>query len=267
MSSWHNDTGRPLASDAWLEAHHQAKLPERRTFANLIANRAPSRIVDLGCGPGLWLQLLSDFVSRECQLVGIDSDDGTLDAARSRASTWLQPSEFAALDFETQSNELPDADIFLAFNIFPYVTNPKQLLATLKSKLRPGGCLVVRQYDGALLRMGPMSDRDRQLIDMSLMASVLGSDQFKHYDLDRVFQSIAASPFNSKAIDFEVFRRVTPYPSEFQSYLVNTIEWTRKYISDEARDRLDAWHRTMGRGSDPDVPSYFMEVDLVAWLS
>lgn len=267
MSSWHNETGRPLASDAWLEAHHQAKLPERTAFARLIAQRAPRSIVDLGCGPGLWLQLLSDLVSEDCQIVGIDSDAGTLDAARSRATTWPQSSEFVALDFETQANELPDADVFLAFNIFPYVANPQELLTTLKSKLRPGGCLVVRQYDGALLRMGPMSDRDRQLIDMSLMASVVGSGQFKHYDLDRVFQSIAASPFDTKAIDFEVFRRVAPYPPDFQSYLVNTIEWTRKYISDEARDRLDAWRRPTGHGGTSGAPSYFMEVDLVAWLS
>lgn len=267
MSSWHNDTGRPLASDAWLEAHHQAKLPERRAFANLIAQRAPRRIVDLGCGPGLWLELLSNIVSRDCQLFGIDSDEGSLQAARSRASAWPQASEFTALDFETQASELPDADVFLAFNIFPYVANPSGLLATIKSKLRPGGCLIVRQYDGALLRMGPMNDRDRQLIDMSLMASVVGSGQFKHYDLDRVFHSIASSPFDAKAIDFEVFRRVTPYPPEFQSYLGNTIEWTRKYISDEARGRLDAWRQTTGQGGSTEVPSYFMEVDLVAWLS
>jgi hypothetical protein len=60
---------------------------------------------------------------------------------------------------------------------------------------------------------------------------------------------------------------VAPYPPEFQSYLVNTIEWTRKYISDEARERLDAWCLTTSQGSSSAVPSYFMEVDLVAWLS
>lgn len=267
MSNWYNDTGRPLASDDWLEAHHQAKLPERSNFANLIAQRSPRRIVDLGCGPGLWLQLLSSVVSRDCQLHGIDTDEGSLNAARFRASAWSQSSEFTLLDLETQAGKLPDSDVFLAFNIFPYITNPLGLLSTLKSKLRPGGCLVVRQYDGALLRMGPMNDRDRHIIDTSLMTSVMGSGQFKHYDLDRVFHSLATSSFNTKAIEFEVFRRVAPYPVEFQSYLTNTIEWTRKYISNEARDRLDAWCRKIGQEGAAGEPSYFMEVDLVAWLS
>jgi hypothetical protein len=184
-----------------------------------------------------------------------------------RATAWPQSAEFTALDFETQANELPDADIFLAFNVFPYITNLWELLATLKSKIRPGGCLIVRQYDGALLRIGPMSDRDRQLIDLSLMASVAGSGQFKHYDLDRVFESVASSSFHSKEIDFEVFRRVAPYPPEFQNYLLNTVEWTRRHISDEARERLDAWHLKTGHANATSVQSYFMEVDLVAWLS
>lgn len=267
MSGWHNETGRPLASDAWLEAHHQAKLPERKAFVELIKKRIPTCVVDLGCGPGLWLELLANTLSPNCELVGIDSDEASLDAARMRARNWDQASRFEALNFESQSNELPEADVFLAFNVFSYVKNPAELLATIKSKLRPGGCLIVRQYDGALLRMGPMSDKDRQLIDTSLMSSIVGSGQFKHYDLDRVFSSIVLSGFENKAIDFEVFRRVAPYPPEFQNYFLNTVEWTRKHISDTAKDRLDAWVKTLGNGVGGMSPAYFMEVDLVAWLS
>ena len=267
MSIWHNESGRPLASDAWLEAHHRAKLRERTAFARLIAARAPRRIVDLGCGPGLWLELLSNELGAHCELLGFDSDSDALQAARERAQTWAKPSAFESLDFELDSDALPEADTFLAFNVFPYVSNPTELLETLRSKLRPGGCVVVRQYDGALLRVGPMSNQDRQLIDMSLMASVVGSGQFKHYDLDRIFEAITSSGFASKNIDFEVFKRVAPYPAEFEGYLVNTVEWTRKYISSEARDRLDDWFRARGPSASSNVPSYFMEVDLVAWLS
>jgi hypothetical protein len=115
--------------------------------------------------------------------------------------------------------------------------------------------------------MGPMSDQDRQLIDGSLVESVSGSSQFKHYDLDRVFKMIACSKYDSKSIDFEVFRRVSPYPVEFQDYLRNTVEWTRKYIDDEARDRFDKWLNNQVHGGFRDAHSYFMEVDLVAWLS
>lgn len=267
MSSWHNESGRPLASDTWLEAHHQAKLPERTAFAKLIAERAPRRVVDLGCGPGLWLDLLKDQLLEDCELIGVDTDESLLEVARCRAARWPQKNTFESLDFEANPDTLPDADIFLAFNVFPYVSNPTRLLETIRSKLRAGGCLIVRQYDGALLRMGPMDDHDRQLIDLSLMASVFGSGQFKHYDLDRVFQTITSSAFASKKIDFEVFQRLAPYPPEFQSYLANTIEWTRRHISDDAKNRLDRWLHARGGRASESSPSYFMEVDLVAWLS
>lgn len=267
MRNWHNESGRPLASDVWLEAHHQAKLPERMTFAKRIADHRPRRVVDLGCGPGLWLELLADVLDEGCELFGIDNDEMALRAAHLRSREWVQTTNFEPIDFEARSHTLPEADVFLAFNIFPYVSDPANLLENIRRKLRPGGCLIVRQYDGALLRMGPMTDQDRQLIDMSLMASVLGSGQFKHYDLDRVFQSIAASTFGTKSIDFEVFQRVTPYPSEFQDYFRNTMEWTLRYISDDAKLRLNRWLELRTKDRSGDVPSYFMEVDLVAWLS
>jgi SAM-dependent methyltransferase len=267
MSNWHNESGRPLASDAWLEAHHQAKLPERAAFVKRIADRKPRRVVDLGCGPGLWLELFNDALHRDCELFGIDNDEAVLQRARLRSRQWTYPTNFQALDFEAKSYELPEADVYLAFNIFPYVSDPTRLLENIRQKLRPGGCLIVRQYDGALLRMGPMIDQDRQLIDMSLMASVLGSGQFKHYDLDRVFQSITTSSYATKSIDFEVFRRVAPYPTEFQSYFQNTMQWTAGYISDEAKTRLSRWLESRAENKLGNAPSYFMEVDLVAWLS
>jgi SAM-dependent methyltransferase len=267
MSHWHNECGRPLSSDSWLEAHHQAKLPERKNFVKLIAERAPRRVVDLGCGPGLWLELCADVLKKDCEIFGFDSDERALETARERARDWAQSSRFETLDVEARSNEMPEADVFLAFNVFPYVSDPMSLLENIRSKLRPGGCLIVRQYDGALLRMGPMSDQDRKLIDESLMDSVIGSGQFKHYDLDRVFHTIASSSYPSKSIDFEVFQRVAPYPPEFRNYFFNTMQWTRKYLSDEARDRLDRWLEVRAKDASTSPPSYFMEVDLVAWLS
>lgn len=266
-TNWHNESGRPLASDAWLEAHHQAKLPERKAFVKRIVDRAPRRVVDLGCGPGLWLELFTDAIGKDCELFGIDNDETALQAARLRSRKWAHPTNFRALDFEAKSFELPEADVYLAFNIFPYVSDPMALLEDIRKKLRPGGCLIVRQYDGALLRMGPMADEDRQLIDVSLMASVLGSGQFKHYDLDRVFQSITTSSYVKKTIDFEIFQRVAPYPSEFQTYFLNTMQWTARYISDEAKTRLNRWLEPRAVGQAEIAPSYFMEVDLVAWLS
>lgn len=267
MSSWRNESGRPLASDAWLQAHHKAKLKERQAFAQRILETNPRRIVDLGCGTGLWLDLLAANAPIECELIGLDTDEAALEIARMRAQKWQQPHRFNRLDFEAQVDELPRADAFLAFNVFPYVAHPQALLDQLKEKVNAGGCVVVRQYDGAMLRMGPMNEEDRTLIDTSLKTSMLGSQQFKHFDLDRVFASIAASTFAVKTFDFEVFNRTTPYSADFLNYLSNTIEWTRQYLSDDAKNRLDWWLNERKIVSESPCPSYFVEVDMVAWLS
>lgn len=267
MSDWYNESGRPLASDAWLEAHHQAKLPERRSFAGQVARRKPRRVVDLGCGPGLWMDLLAEVLPADSELVGIDSDSSALNKARERARQWRQTSAFENVDFDKEAGTVPEADIFLAFNVFPYVSNPAGLLEQLRLKLRPGGCVVVRQYDGALIRLGPMAENDRRIIDTSLMTAVLGSAQFKHYDMDRVFECVQASRYSLKTTDFEIFRRVAPFPSEFQEYLLKTIEWTHTYVSEDAQERLRRWVDSRTDSADDTASSYVIEVDLVSWLS
>ena len=39
MSKWHNKIGKPLSSLEWLETHHNAKLIERKGFAQIICQQ------------------------------------------------------------------------------------------------------------------------------------------------------------------------------------------------------------------------------------
>lgn len=266
MSNWHNESGRPLSAISWLEAHHKAKLDERTEFTKRIINKSPKTIVDLGCGPGIWLELFSQHADAGCKLYGIDADEGSIAHARNRSSSWAQQSSFQCLNIDTTPEEIPEADVYLAFNIFPYIKNISLLMETLRKRLKPNGVVVIRQYDGSLLRIGPMSPRDRSLIDTSLQSSVLGSSQFMHYDLDRVFEAISDSCFDDKKIEFEVFKRIAPYPDSFLTYFTNTIEWTLDHISEDAGIKLRNWYSKI-KLNEFRSSSYFSEVDLVAWLS
>lgn len=266
MSNWHNESGRPLSAIPWLEAHHAAKFIERTEFAKRVINKSPHRIVDLGCGPGIWLELFSQHVKPGCELFGIDADEGSISHAVNRSRTWTQETSFQCINIDTNPEEIPEADVYLAFNIFPYIKNINLLMETLRKKLRPNGVVVIRQYDGSLLRIGPMSPKDRSLIDTSLQSSVLGSSQFMHYDLDRVFEAISNSCFDDKEVEFEVFKRVSPYPDDFLKYFTNTIDWTLDHISDDAGIKLRNWYSKI-KQNEFGIPSYFSEVDLVAWLS
>ena len=266
MQNWYNDATKPLSAHPWLEAHHTAKLHERKKFADQIASKSPKRIVDLGCGPGLWLQLLDAAVDTSCELVGIDADGLALQRAKQAFQTSKRTHHLIPMDIEHQAAEIPEADIYLAFNIFTYLKKPQALLATLSEKLRDGGVVVVRQYDGAMIRFGPMPEHERDLMDLALKASLMHSEQFRHYDLDRVFDILGQAPFVKKQIDFEQFHRVAPYSQEFMPYLLNTVAWTREHVSERVGTFLDAWQARYLQPATQET-SYFCCSDLVAWLS
>lgn len=266
MVSWRNDSGKPLSSLSWLEAHHAAKLVERTEFVKAILSRKPRRIVDLGCGPGIWLDLISHHADLSCELYGIDADKNALLLAHERSARWPQKKHFEYMDLDTQARDLPEADVYLAFNIFPYVKRIDKLLETVRGKLTTGGVLVVRQYDGALLRLGPMDQRKRFMIDSALQASVLGSTQFRHYDMDRVFETINDSSFKSKTIEFDTFQRVAPYPREFVDYFYNSVQWISDLVSEEAQEGLVHWLERVQSGGSR-ASSYCVETEMVAWLS
>lgn len=266
MSRWHNISGRPLSSLSWLTIHHEAKLPERRMFLQSIVHGNEKRIVDLGCGPALWLELLEHLLPDECEFVGIDSDSMAISEANRRAKSWTRTTNFISLDLDLEYDQIPEADMYLAFNVLPFLKHPDRLLDALRQKLRVNGRVILRQYDGSLLRFGPMNQRDRFVIESSLHAAVACSSQFHHYGLDDIYKIVANSGYSQKDISFETFERTSPFTESFLRYLENTLDWTSEYLAEEAADRLANWRATT-LDTVKVQPSYFVEVDLVAILS
>jgi len=258
-----NATGRPLASASWLQAHHRAKLAERTRFAATLASLRPNRIVDLGCGTGLWLQLLDSLLPPECEFIGFDSDPEALAVASGMIRGWTRPARFELCDLEADAASIPAADLTLMFNIFPYLTNPGSTLDILSH--RPGkGALAVRQYDGDSMRFGPMDTASRAAVESSLRVSTLGSEQFRHYDMDRVFELLHGPWFTERSIGFELFARAAPFPPEFIDYAERTLRWTSDLVSEEAATYVDSWRHEILRR---DGSGYWLEADLVAVVS
>jgi SAM-dependent methyltransferase len=261
MSRWRSPSGQPLASAAWLEAHHRAKLAERRDFANRLASRNPRSIVDLGCGTGLWLELLNEVMPAGCEFIGVDIDPQALEVVERRAQGWGRSVHLAELDIGAVVDRLPAGDLTLAFNVFPYLADPVRLLEHIAGS---GGAVAMRQYDGAALRFGPMRTDLRRSIDTALQIAVGGSEQFRHYDMDRAFAALRTSPFEQQEIGFELFSRVAPFPAEFIDYFEGTLAWTLDYVADDAASHLRSW---LADETNWSRNGYWFEVDLVAVLS
>jgi SAM-dependent methyltransferase len=260
---WRNTSGKTLSSPEWLEAHHRAKLPERIDFAKRLAVHGPKTVIDLGCGTGLWLDLLDKVLPTDCRLIGVDSDADSLDSARQLARGWNRDADFMLCDIAAAYQEIPAADLMLAFNVIPYLPNFSELLSYWHRQ-RTTERLVIRQYDGATIRFGPLCPEDRFAIDSSLHASLETSSEFDHYALDRTYEVIHRSDFSVESLSFDVIQRRAPFPAEFEAYFDGTVAWTREHLSDDARGRLD---RALSSRGCVGVPLYFVQLDLVAVLS
>jgi len=260
LATWENATGYALSSPAWLDTHHAAKLPERMQFARSLIKYQPRRLLDLGCGTGLWLDTLDKVLSADCEFVGIDADPQALEDAHKRAKQWDRNSEFLRCDLVADHTSLPSGDMVLAFNMLPYLPNALAILEHLRGK---ASRIIIRQYDGDTMRIGPMPSDDRYSINSALRSALGKHGDPSHYDLDRTFQLIHASTLAIESLDFELTRRCAPFSPEFAAYLKETIEWMRIHLPGDARHLLDHISARLGSGD----PLYFTQVDLIAILA
>ncbi len=122
--------------------------------------------------------------------------------------------------------KIPPSDITLAFNIFSYIQNLEAFINNISSRT-PRGTLVIRQYDGASIRFGPMPTFQRQKIEIDLRLATETNEIFRHYDLDRTFNSIYKSTYDSCELYFELFERTEPFNCNFIPYFKETLNWTR----------------------------------------
>jgi SAM-dependent methyltransferase len=96
-----------------------------------------ARIIDVGCGDGFHLSLLRQFGQPTWHLEGIDPNDLAIQAARNKGLTVHQGT--------VQSLDLPKASYDLAFMIatLEHVDDPVQVLESVRSLLRPDGCVII----------------------------------------------------------------------------------------------------------------------------
>lgn len=149
-----NECGLPLNAIAWLETHHQSKLVEREQMIQDLHLKRGSKIVDAGCGPGLWTPLLARAIGPRGRIIGVDVSAEALVTARQRGQgAWYEKQ----VSYKLSSMEhlpLPDASIHSIFsaNVSQYLPDPVQTFAMLGRYLAPGGRLIIKDIDFGTMR-------------------------------------------------------------------------------------------------------------------
>lgn len=262
MSNRRNSSGFQLSSGNWLNNHHKAKLQQRYKFAKQLAKLKPKSIIDIGCGTGLWLELFNDILPKDCNFIGVDLDEQSLDKAKMRSKNWNRECEWIKLDINKEPEKIPAADLTLIFNFSSYIENLGLLFDSL-SKEKGFKEIALRQFAGDEIKFGPFAPDTHTLIDNSLKNSIGASQQIRYYDMDRLIQMVADSDREIIYQDFDLYKAFSPFNPENYPYIVGTVNWTLDRVSENAQPAIIDW---LSKASNGDKSLYFYSLDWIALL-
>lgn len=244
-----NECGLPLNAISWLETHHKSKLAERAQMIRDLRLKHNGRIVDAGCGPGLWTPLLARAVGPHGQILGVDVSVEALVTARSRSQgAWFAP---RVLYQQGSIEHLPVAngsiDAIFSANVCQYLPDPVKTFMLLGRYLAPGGRLVVKDIDFGTLRFHAIDpslqarvfqareewERQRILLDYAFEDSWVGS---------KLAGYLRAAGYEHVQEKSYTIARRAPLTPEFRAYLQGIGEW---FVCEDApflaRDDVRTW--------------------------
>ena len=131
---------RAARYDAWFATPLGKAMDaaEAQTVFELAAPSPGERVLDAGCGTGLYSRRL---LERGAVVSGIDADPGMLAAARLKApAAALVEGDVTALPFPDDS-----FDLSLAVTLLCFVEDPPRAVAELVRVTRPGGRVVLAE--------------------------------------------------------------------------------------------------------------------------
>lgn len=220
MSASNTPAGQPFGTaSSFLDCmarSYESRLPP--TVRQVIAEECivplglGPRVLDLGCGPGLWLREVAGL-RPDATVVGYDRDGEMIAHAEHLG---IAQAEWRRADLGAPEFTLPPAaaDVIAMHFFFHFLDDPRQLLATVRAGLKPGGSLVITGWVRSSLAsflafMGDEGRRDRPTSE--------GSDReagawrmfagFNRYTPDDLRWLLTRSGF--------AVRRVEPYSEHF----------------------------------------------------
>lgn len=111
-----------------------------KKLISLVENLKPEKILEVGCGTGHWLNLLSKYSSL---LYGADYSTGMLNIAK-KSNTYLNLVNADAGNLPFQKNSF---DLILCINAIHHFTNKKSFIDNVSSLLKTNGVLCIMGFD------------------------------------------------------------------------------------------------------------------------
>lgn len=142
-----------------LLAHHKFKEPERRQMVEDLEIAPGDRVLDLGCGIGLWSGWLAEKVAPDGRVVGVDVSQASISVARerTRSDPHSDVIEYVVGDARAIPFESGGFDVVFCANTLEYFVDPYHYLREMKRVVRSGGKVVVKDIDAGHMALYPLN--------------------------------------------------------------------------------------------------------------
>ncbi|MDP9021673.1 MAG: methyltransferase domain-containing protein [Actinomycetota bacterium] len=260
--SFQGDQGLQLTAVDWLVDHHRTKELERRQMVEDLEVEPGGVVLDLGCGPGLWTELLAQQVAPDGKVIGADLSPGLIHHAVNNACADVEDvTEFVIADFY----RIPFADdtfdaVFFG-NCLCYVSDAAALLNEHKRVTRPDGRIIAKDFDGAVIIFHPL-DVQLSLTVLRAAARALAEkprdppfDNFVGRKLHGLFVRAGLQDVTTRTY---AIQKTAPLQPEAKRYIAGNADWYARnaapYLSS---DELRRWHDAF----DPEADEYILDRD------
>lgn len=126
---WRQISRNIFQLNAYVAARYQQ-------VVNLIPQKSQQKILDIGCGDGVLLSLISQ--KTKSRLFGLDLDQASLDYAKTKVKAKFIQGSAGKIPFKNNF-----FDLVLATEIIEHLSRPKLMLAEVQRVLKPRGGVII----------------------------------------------------------------------------------------------------------------------------
>lgn len=262
-----------MASTDWLTTHFLAKSANRIRDLASLPIATGSKVLDLCCGPGLFIPHLLELVGPAGHVTGLDQDPVSLDDAHQRLKA--QPHQNWDLrhgDLEEQITALTDYDVVLLFNCIGYFPNPFDIVALIAKMLHPGAVIIVKDFDLESFFFYP---RDTSMWSELITSAKLKNDGENPISFDNFFGRKVHTLY--QAYEFrehtnETWTQLMTFPfNRFETeYIWRNIECLLQQSGDDCPPHVTDYFKRLFFPPDQKFFSYsdamFVEIEYLTYL-
>jgi SAM-dependent methyltransferase len=131
-----------------FEGESREVFVERHAIVEALALATGSQVADIGAGTGFFTALFAEKVGGNGTVYAVEISPKFLEHLRERFAA-EEPAPVRVVEGTRNSVELPPSSVDVAFicDVYHHFESPKDSLASLHSAIRPGGSLILIDFD------------------------------------------------------------------------------------------------------------------------